>query len=221
MMRQIPWAWLVLPAAVLVLGFTATALLAAGGAVGNKTRMEEMKARIEALKPDPQYPDDTYALETIKEAYAALNAKSGGIGACLVDERTGTVIERGRNRQYTGYFRSDLHAEMDLLTRYEDREKKPLASAGGNPRACDGLVLYSSVEPCPMCLTRIINSGIKKMYYVAPDPEGGMVTRMQDLPPFWRRFAEDRAFAPAHCSPDMRACAAELFNYSMRNFSKR
>ena len=107
---------------------------------------------------------------------------------------------------------------MDLLTRYEDRLKKQPPSAGGNPRACDGLVLYSSVEPCPMCLTRIINAGIKKTYYVTPDPEGGMATRMENMPPFWRRFAQDREFAPAQCSPEFRAIAGELFTFSMRDF---
>lgn len=183
-------------------------------------RLAALEARIEALKPDPAFPDDPYALVAIREAYAALCARSGGIGACLVDERTGRVVERGRNRQYTGYFRSDLHAEMDLINRYEDRIKKPPAGAGGNPRDCAGLVLYSSVEPCPMCLTRIINSGIKKLYYVAPDPEGGMVSRMQDMPPFWRRFAQGREFGEARCSAAMRAAAADLFGFSMRYPSK-
>ena len=220
MMKSINWVWLIFPAMLLLGVVTAAAAFSAEPPL-EKTTLEALKARIDALKADPQYPDDQYALETIKEAYAALSAKSGGIGACLVDETKGTVIERGRNRQYTGYFRSDLHAEMDLLTRYEDRAKKPLASAGGNPRECTGLVLYSSVEPCPMCLTRIINSGIKKVYYVAPDPEGGMVTRMHDLPPFWRRFAEGREFSQARCSPALREVAGLLFNYSMRNFNKR
>ncbi|MEN6475072.1 MAG: nucleoside deaminase [Syntrophaceae bacterium] len=217
MSRNITWALAICLAGSLL---AASDLVSAGGSP-DETNLAALKARIEALKVDPAYPDDLYALETIKEAYAALRSKSGGIGACLVDERSGAVIARGRNRQYSGYFRSDLHAEMDLLNRYEDRVRKPLTSAGGNPRACEGLVLYSSLEPCPMCLTRIINSGIKKLYYVAPDPEGGMVSRMQDLPPFWRRFAQGREFKEARCSPAMRAMAADLFGFSMRSSTKQ
>lgn len=217
MMKNIPRVRAICLAVSLLTVSTFVAADEPGGPPG----MAGLKARIEALKVDPAYPDDPFALETIQEAYAALSAKSGGIGACLVDERTGRVIERGRNRQYSGYFRSDLHAEMDLLNRYEDRMKKPTAGMGGNPRDCEGLVLYTSVEPCPMCLTRIINSGIKKMYYVAPDRKGGMATRMQDLPPFWRRFAQGREFSPARCSPAMRAVSSELFNFSMRSSNKR
>ena len=94
-----------------------------------------------------------------------------------------------------------MHAEMDLLDRWEDRLRKQPLKNDGDPRRCEGIVLYSSYEPCPMCLVRIINSGIKKLYYVAPDPSGGMVTRMDDLPPFWRTFAQDREYTQARCSP--------------------
>ena len=69
-----------------------------------------------------------------------------------------------------------------------------------------------------MCLTRIINAGIKKMYYIAEDPEGGMVSRMDSLPPFWRKFAEGSEYRLAVCSPELRKISEELFNYSHRKF---
>ncbi len=92
---------------------------------------------------------------------------TAGIGACLVREATGEILERGRNSQYEPYFRSDLHAEMDLLDRWEERmrltrSRDPREATYLDPRAAEGIVLYTSVEPCPMCLTRIINSGIKR-----------------------------------------------------------
>jgi len=192
----------------------------AGDGLGDKPGLEVLQARIDSFAPDSRYKDDPYALVTLQEAVTALRSNSGGIGACLVDEHTGKVIERGRNRQYTSYFRSDLHAEMDLLNRYEDRLKKIPGKKGGNPRECEGIVLYSSVEPCPMCLTRIINSGIKKVYYVAADQKGGMVTRMNDLPPFWRNIAQGRDFSQAVCSPELREIANELFHYAHRDSSR-
>jgi tRNA(adenine34) deaminase len=96
---------------------------------------------------------------TLQEALAGSRENNGGVGACLVRERTGQIVERGHNRQFAPYFRSDLHAEMDLLTRYEGRVK---ARGADNPsasrevqRQIQGLILYTSVETCPMCLTRI------------------------------------------------------------------
>ncbi|WDP87886.1 MAG: hypothetical protein HUN05_02145 [Desulfobacter sp.] len=138
----------------------------------------------------------------------------------MVNAQTGQVVETGRNRQYDGYFRSDLHGEMDLLNRYENRMKKKRSpESGADPRDCPDLVLISSMEPCPMCLTRIINSGIKTVLYVEEDEQGGMVTRMDQLPPFWKSFASDRQFRRADCSPEIRQMAHDLFHLSSRAFA--
>lgn len=181
--------------------------------------LAELEARIRAYRVDPRYRDDPYGLIMARDALTSLKEGSGGIAACLVDARTGKVVERGRNRQTTGYFRSDLHAEMDLLNRYEERMRKPVGVKGGkDPRDCGDLVLYSSLEPCPMCLTRILNAGIRRMYYVSPDRDGGMVRHLDQLPKFWREFAAGREFGQAQCSPALQQIAADLFSYSMRGF---
>jgi len=187
------------------------------GAATSPPGLGAIEARIDACKPDPEYKDDAYGLIVVRDALTSIREGSGGIGACLVDDKTGHVVARGRNRQYVPYFRSDLHAEMDLLNRYEEwLRKKGGKSTGENPRNCDNLVLISSVEPCPMCLTRIINSGIKKMYYVIPDERGGMVSRIDNLPPFWKELAQGCDYRPAQCSPEIQQIAKDLFNYFMR-----
>lgn len=181
----------------------------------------EIEARIAAYVPDSAYRDDAYGLIVVKQAIVSLKAGSGGIGACLVDAKNGEVVEKGRNRQYSPYFRSDMHAEMDLLNRYEDRLQKQGGSSSENdPRQCGDLILFTSTEPCPMCLTRIINSGIKRMYYLNPDMEGGMAHRMEHLPKFWRDFAADRDFRQAECSPILKKIAEDLFRYSVRSFAR-
>lgn len=98
-------------------------------------------------------------------------------------EDAAKVIHRGRNKVFKPYFRSDLHAEMDVLTKYEKSAKSPGPDM-------DGLILFSSIEPCPMCLTRIITSGIKEAYHLAPDPDSGMVSLGDKLPPVWQGIAE-------------------------------
>lgn len=184
-------------------------------------KLRQLTQRVNAYTPDPAYKDDTYGLLVVQTALAAIHAGSGGIGACLVDPATGKITDTGQNRQYDGYFRSDLHAEMDLLNRYENRmRKKRTPRKGSNPRECGNLILVTSMEPCPMCLTRIINSGIKTVLYVESDPRGGMARRLSCLPPFWQEFAADREFRRADCSPALRKLANDLFHFSKRDFAK-
>jgi tRNA(adenine34) deaminase len=171
---------------------------------------------ISAFVPDARYPDDPFVLVTVQEAMMGARERNGGIGACLVREATGEVLERGHNSQYEPWFRSSLHAEMVLLDRYEERmrltrSRDPRDASYLDPRAATGLVLYTSVEPCPMCLTRIINAGIKKVYYAAPDINGGMASRFENLPPFWKGMAEGMVLEPARCSPSLTDIAAKLF----------
>jgi tRNA(adenine34) deaminase len=178
--------------------------------------LDAIEKRIQAYVPDRQYPDDPFILMCVKEALAGGREKNGGVGACLVEESTGKIVEVGHNRQFEPYFRSDLHAEMDLLNRYEDRVKANRIRNSTVPieeqRKMEGLVLYTSVEPCPMCMSRIINARLKKALYAAPDPTGGMAHKIQDLPAFWREIASGRVYEPAHCSPDLVDIAKALFH---------
>jgi len=175
-----------------------------------------IEKRISRYQPDPHYVDDVFVLVTVREGLLGGRERNGGIGACLVRKATGEIVERGHNSQYEPYFRSDLHAEMALLNRYEDRVRKtrsrdPKDPTYRNPRSMEGLVLYTSVEPCPMCLGRIINAGIKEVYYAAPDIDGGMARRFQDLPPSWKAMARGMVIAPARCSPELQEIARDLF----------
>lgn len=175
-----------------------------------------LEKRISRYQPDPQYVDDVFVLVTIREGLQGGRERNGGIGACLVRKATGEIVERGHNSQYEPYFRSDLHAEMDLLNRYEERVRKtrsrdPKDPTYRNPRNMEGLVLYTSVEPCPMCLGRIINAGVKEVYYATPDLNGGMARRFEDLPPSWKAMARGLVIAPARCSAELQEIARDLF----------
>jgi cytosine deaminase len=207
----------VLPAVALVL------LVCCAPALADRAeKLAALEQKITSYTLNKDYKDDGYALAVVKGALESIREGSGGIGACLVDTNTGEIVEYGRNRQFSPYFRSDLHAEMDLLNKYEDRVKKfrENPETGENPRECKDLVLVTSVEPCPMCLTRIINAGIKTVLYLVEDREGGMATRLDSLPPFWREFAADREFRLADCSAELRQMALDLFHFSSRSFAK-
>lgn len=169
-------------------------------------------------QPDKRYRDDAFVLATVKEAAQGWREHNGGIGACLVREASGEIVACAHNSQYVPYFRSDLHAEMKLLDKYEDRVRTKRASnphdtQHRNPRyAMEGLVLYTSVEPCPMCLARIINSGLKKVYYASADETGGMAKRLGGLPPFWQNMAAGMVSEPSQSSPQLNELAHDLFH---------
>lgn len=166
-----------------------------------------LQERVKAYASYPLSPRDPFYLIVLEEALATAQEGNFGIGACLVRKETGEVILRGRNKVFKPYFRSDLHAEMDVLNRYEESVKGPGPDT-------DGLILFSSIEPCPMCLIRMITSGIREAYYLAPDPDSGMVGLRDKLPPVWQEIAKGRIYREADCSPELKDIALEIFRSS-------
>lgn len=171
----------------------------------------------QALKdyiPNPAYPDDPFAWDALKEALSAAREGDYGVGACLVAQSNGTTVERGHNRVFYPYFRSDMHAEMDVLDRYEDRVRSTSSRV-------DGLTLYITLEPSPMGLSRILASGVVKVRYIVPDSEGGMLHLMNNMPPVWRELAKGKDYAQAECSPELKDLASKIFLLSRQRLDDR
>lgn len=167
-----------------------------------KNVLEELEERIVSLVPHPEYPHDKFIIITLREAIAAAKEGNFGVGAVLVREN-GEIVQRGHNRVFNPYFRSDLHAEMDVMTKFEERFK--------NIETMRGFTLFSSLEPCPMCFLRLIISGVGKVYYAAMDRDGGMVQRREHLPPEWKGLAKRQEFGLARCSPELSEIALQIF----------
>lgn len=91
----------------------------------------------------------------IELAEASLKHQGGPFGAVIVKD--GKVIGEGNNR-VTLDNDPTAHAEM-VAIRSACREIADFSLAG-----CD---IYSSCEPCPMCLAAIYWAGIDKIYYAA------------------------------------------------------
>ena len=103
----------------------------------------------------------------MKEAYQeALKAGLEGeipVGAVIVCE--GEIIARGRNRKEQKYDITS-HAEIEAIKEAGQLLKRT------NLRGC---TLYCTLEPCPMCLSAIIQSNIRELYFGAYDKEAGAV----------------------------------------------
>jgi len=147
---------------------------------------------------------DVFAIEVINEAILANENGNFGVGAILVNNETNEIEYRGQNKVFSES-RSDLHAEMDLLNAFEMMNKE------NSRELIKKYTLFTSLESCPMCLCRIITSGILKMYHIADDPTGGMVCHYDKLPLDWQEISKGRVYKKADCSDELSAIAKEIF----------
>jgi cytosine deaminase len=159
-------------------------------------------------EPDPQYPDDKYAWLSCALALQGIATSNFGVGALLVDG--GRILAQGHNEIFIPRFRSDRHAEMVVM---DDWENSAAALVDG--------ALYTSVEPCPMCVVRLSSSAVRRVLYVAPDLSGGMVRRIDGLPPFWVQMAECKEFGQARCSSALIRAASDIFLLNLDELTER
>jgi tRNA(Arg) A34 adenosine deaminase TadA len=83
---------------------------------------------------------------------AARNVPRRPFGAVIVDSNSGESVCRGWNRSDTNPV---LHGEIDALNRLHEAPARDPSS----------LVLYSTAEPCVMCLGAILWSGINTIVF--------------------------------------------------------
>jgi tRNA(Arg) A34 adenosine deaminase TadA len=160
------------------------------------------KAHLTDYQPSTEYPDDAYAWLTCTLALEAIKIGNFGVGCILIND-AGKVVTQGHNEVFNPHFRSDRHAEMVVMDDFED--------AHPEFRKLDGYALYASLEPCPMCLVRLSTSGVGKILFAARDLNGGMVYKMNNLPPFWIELAQRKIFHQAECSSDLVTAANQIF----------
>jgi tRNA(Arg) A34 adenosine deaminase TadA len=159
-----------------------------------------------SYQPQKQYPDDLFAKEAVLQALLGFKKGGYGIGAVLVDP-IGNIIYKSYNSQIQKH-RSDLHAEMTLLTDFDGspKSKKYLNVFVYKP----GLTVYSSAEPCPMCLIRLASAGVNTKY-CCPGPDDGMASRINYLPPNWRDLSIRYPCIKDLSSPTLQKIAHLLF----------
>ena len=95
--------------------------------------------------------------EALAEAEAAGRAGERPIGAALVV--AGEIVSRGRPRQ--NELRSQIaHAELEALQRAGDPLWERYAEA----------VLFTTVEPCPLCLGAVVMADVPHIVFAIQDP---------------------------------------------------
>ena len=97
----------------------------------------------------------------IKQALKAQEKDEVPIGAVLVKD--GKVIARAYNKRESTQL-ATAHAEILAI----EKASKKLKSW-----RLDGVELFVTLEPCPMCAGAIVNSRIKKVYFGASEEKSG------------------------------------------------
>ena len=107
--------------------------------------------------------------EALAEARRALDVGEVPVGAVAVHR--GQVIARGHNlRERLGD--PTAHAEILVL-------RQAAARLGG--WRLEGVTLYVTLEPCPMCAGAIVLARIPRLVYGAPDPKAGAAGSLMNL----------------------------------------
>ncbi len=98
---------------------------------------------------------NTYMQKAKENAdFGILNGEGGPFGAVIVD-KTGNIIANGNNKVLKEKDPT-AHAEIVAI-----REACKIL----NTNDLSEYILYTSCEPCPMCLSAIIWANIKKVYF--------------------------------------------------------
>ncbi len=168
--------------------------------------LQKIEIFLKNFKPSSKYSDDIYAQASSMEALKSVREGGYGIGAVLIDS-SGAIIEKAHNEQIQQH-RSDLHGEMSLLSKFE--QKKVSVKYMNSYVYKPGLTVFTSAEPCPMCFMRLSIAGVNTKY-CTPGPEDGMVNRVSCLPPSWVGLAAKQKFIKANTSPIMQKLAHLLF----------
>ena len=172
-----------------------------------KWNYDELAQLLRDYQPAPdRFPHDVPSVISIEEAVRAGRMGNVAVGGCLLHHDQ--VILREVSKALSPYHRTDLHVEMVLLNIIEDR-------------LCDdpepqmrNYTLFTSQEPCPMCLARICFNQVGKTYYVYRDgssPEAGAMTNWERLPPGFRGLGSRPVIEEAQCAPELKELSRQVW----------
>ncbi|MCB1193315.1 MAG: nucleoside deaminase [Leptospiraceae bacterium] len=194
--------------------------------------IQSLKSRLDKVIVSSTNSEDAYIKQTVKLAIESASNLNYGVGAILVD-KGGDVVSRGQNQVFYPYFQSGLHAEMDALNQFEEKIR-------GERVDLKDYTIYTSLEPCPMCMSRILMAGVGFTVYAADDDLGGMVHIIEAylkskkelkkqgfdnigvLPDVWEQFYIKQSFRKADCDLELQKLAIEAFLLNIQQIrSKR
>jgi tRNA(adenine34) deaminase len=113
----------------------------------------------------------------LEEAWTAYCARSIPIGA-IVTGNSGQILARGRNRIWDANVPDGQVCQTELA----HAELNALLSLGVDQGGRGSWALYTTTEPCPLCLGAFYMSGVRNLHYACRDPWAGSTNLLGTTP---------------------------------------
>lgn len=104
-------------------------------------------------------------------ALKGIEKQEGGPFGAVITDKSGNIISVGNNQVLKN---NDPTAHAEIIAIREAAKKI-------NSYDLSNLILYTSCEPCPMCLSAIIWANIKQVYYACTKEDASSIGFRDDL----------------------------------------
>ena len=167
-----------------------------------KARLADIALRLKKFETQAPLTKRRKAwIECVREALRAAAASNYPVGAVVTNSEF-KILSRGRNSVFEPRFHSESHAEMNAISEFET------AHAAVKK---DGVILFSTLEPCLMCTARILLSGISQVIFLKKDPSGGVCELLHTLPSNYRDLSKRVRFVEHQGDRALKLIAKELY----------
>lgn len=112
-----------------------------------------------------------YMKKAIEEALNGISNKEGGPFGAIIIDKDGNIISEGNNKVICN---TDPTAHAEIIAIREACRKLKTYDLSN-------YILYTSCEPCPMCLSAIIWANIKQVYYGCTKEDAAQIGFRDDL----------------------------------------
>ncbi len=142
----------------------------------------------------------------LEEAWEACCSGCVPIGA-VVTGQEGEILARGRNRIFEDHAPAGMICQNELA----HAEMNALISLGIDRGDRRTWALYTTTEPCPMCLGAFYMSGIRTLHYASRDPWAGSVNLLGTTPYLSRKPIQVHGPQPGEATGALEGVVFALF----------
>lgn len=153
------------------------------------------------IKKSEKKSDEDYMKEAYNEAIKAYQGGDVPIGCVIVKD--GKIIARGHNRR---------NKDGNVLSHAEITAMRTACRKAGDWRLED-VIMYVTLEPCPMCAGAIVQARIPKVVMACRNPKAGCagsVINLLDMKGFNHQVEVEEGIMQEECSELLKRFFKEL-----------